>query len=58
MISAMLALKKKRNILLEFCEVFINDPLIDWVKLTKDKKMGIYLHLYLLNFLLLRNIGI
>ncbi len=36
----MLALKKKRNVLLEFCEVFVNDPLIDWVKLTKDKKMG------------------
>jgi DNA-dependent protein kinase catalytic subunit len=40
MISSMLALKKKRNVLLEFCEVFVNDPLIDWVKLTKDKKMG------------------
>ncbi|KAL4502183.1 hypothetical protein ABPG72_000418 [Tetrahymena utriculariae] len=40
MISSMMALKKKRNILLEFCEVFINDPLVDWVKLTKDKKMG------------------
>lgn len=40
MVSSMAALKKKRNILLEFCEVFINDPLVDWVKLTKDKKMG------------------
>lgn len=43
MVSSMLALKKKRNVLLEFCEVFINDPLVDWVKLTKDKKMGTFL---------------
>jgi len=43
MISAMTSLKKKRNILLEFCEVFINDPLVDWVKLTRDKKMGTFL---------------
>lgn len=38
MISAMTALKKKRHLLLDFCEVFINDPILDWQKLSKNKR--------------------
>lgn len=38
MIYAMSSLRKKRNILLDFCEVFINDPLLDWIKSNKDRQ--------------------
>lgn len=32
MIAALNALRKRRHILLDFCYVFITDPLMDWLK--------------------------
>jgi hypothetical protein len=37
MIFAMKALKAERHIVTDTCEVFIRDPLIDWVKIAKNK---------------------
>lgn len=37
MIFAMKALKAERHIITDTCEVFIRDPLIDWIKIAKTK---------------------
>lgn len=39
MITALTCLKKKRHQLLDFCEVFVSDPLLDWIKLSRDKRL-------------------
>lgn len=36
----MTAFRKKRHILLDFCEVFINDPLIEQIKIGKTKGLS------------------
>ncbi|CAD8069351.1 unnamed protein product [Paramecium sonneborni] len=39
-VKVMSAFRKKRHILLDFCEVFINDPLIEQIKIGKNKGMS------------------
>ena len=40
MIFAMKALKAERHIITDTCEVFIRDPLIDWMKIAKNKAVS------------------
>jgi hypothetical protein len=35
---ALTALKNKHHQLIDFCEVFINDPVLDWIKISRKKK--------------------
>lgn len=37
-IYSLQALRNKRNLILDCCEVFVNDPLLDWVKIALKKK--------------------
>jgi hypothetical protein len=38
MMHALTALKNKHHQLIDFCEVFINDPVLDWIKISRKKK--------------------
>ena len=40
MIFALKALKENKNLLTDTCEVFIRDPLIDWIKIARSKVVG------------------
>jgi DNA-dependent protein kinase catalytic subunit len=40
MIYALKPLRISKNNLLDCCEVFVRDPLIDWMKLAKQKEKG------------------
>jgi len=37
MIAAMVALRRKRHLIFDFCEIFIEDPLLDWEKCIQVK---------------------
>ena len=39
MIFAMKAMRIQKYVIIDTCEVFIRDPLIDWVKHAKSKSM-------------------
>jgi len=39
MIYALKSLRKHKNLILDCCEVFIKEPLLDWVKAAKSKEM-------------------
>jgi len=41
MIQCLLALRNSRNVLLDCCEIFVKDPLMDWIKTAKNKKLGV-----------------
>ena len=32
MVHVMVALRKNRNLILDTCEIFVKEPLLDWVK--------------------------
>mmetsp|Transcript_20542 Transcript_20542/g.17955 ORF Transcript_20542/g.17955 Transcript_20542/m.17955 type:complete len:294 (+) Transcript_20542:3784-4665(+) len=40
MIHSLSALRKHRNVILDCCEIFVKDPLMDWLKTAKNKKLG------------------
>ena len=40
MIFSLTALKNKKNILLDCCEIFIRDPLLDWINFAKNKNVN------------------
>lgn len=41
MIYSLRALKYNRHILIDTCEVFVRDPLIDWLKMSRKKSISI-----------------
>jgi len=41
MIQCLLALRHSRNVLLDCCEIFVKDPLMDWIKTAKNRKLGV-----------------
>lgn len=38
MIHALNALRKKKNIILDTCDIFVKEPLLDWLKKAQEKK--------------------
>jgi len=40
MVHALTALRRKKSLLLDTCEVFVKDPLVDWMKDAKLKNTG------------------
>jgi DNA-dependent protein kinase catalytic subunit len=40
MVAALSCLKAKRHVLMDFCEIFINDPLLDMLKIARDKNVS------------------
>lgn len=41
MIYCLNALRKHKNLILDCCEVFIKEPLLDWVKAAKNKELNL-----------------
>ncbi|KRW98378.1 Protein kinase-like domain [Pseudocohnilembus persalinus] len=39
MVQSLKALKKRRHLLLDYCDIFIKDPVMDWIKLSKNKRL-------------------
>jgi phosphatidylinositol kinase/protein kinase (PI-3 family) len=39
MVHAMHALRKRKSLILDTCEIFVKEPLLDWVKDAKAKKL-------------------
>lgn len=39
MVHAMQALRKRKSLILDTCEIFVKEPLLDWVKDAKQKKL-------------------
>jgi DNA-dependent protein kinase catalytic subunit len=37
MVHVLLALRKKKSLILDSCKIFIKEPLLDWVKDAKQK---------------------
>jgi DNA-dependent protein kinase catalytic subunit len=37
MVHAMTALRKRKSLILDTCEIFVKEPLLDWVKDAKNK---------------------
>jgi DNA-dependent protein kinase catalytic subunit len=35
MVNAMLALRKRKSLIMDTCEIFVKEPLLDWVKDAK-----------------------
>jgi DNA-dependent protein kinase catalytic subunit len=40
MINAMLALRKRKSLIMDTCEIFVKEPLLDWVKDAKQRQQG------------------
>lgn len=37
MVHALTALRKRKSLILDTCEIFVKEPLLDWVKDAKQK---------------------
>jgi phosphatidylinositol kinase/protein kinase (PI-3 family) len=37
MVITLNALRRRKSLLLDACEIFVKEPLLDWVKQAKDK---------------------
>jgi DNA-dependent protein kinase catalytic subunit len=40
MVHAMNAMRKKKSLILDTCEIFVKEPLLDWIKDAKQKNKG------------------
>lgn len=40
MVHVLNALRKKKNIILDTCDIFVKEPLLDWLKKAQEKKQG------------------
>jgi DNA-dependent protein kinase catalytic subunit len=40
MVHALQALRRKKSLILDTCEIFVKEPLLDWVKDAKQKQPG------------------
>ena len=40
MVHALTALRKRKSLILDTCEIFVKEPLLDWVKDAKQKQKG------------------
>ena len=40
MVHAMNAMRKKKSLILDTCEIFVKEPLLDWIKDAKQKNRG------------------
>ncbi len=38
MVNAMLALRKRKSLIMDTCEIFVKEPLLDWVKDAKQRQ--------------------
>lgn len=38
MVHVLNALRKKKNIILDTCDIFVKEPLLDWLKKAQDQK--------------------
>jgi DNA-dependent protein kinase catalytic subunit len=38
MVHALAALRKRKSLILDTCEIFVKEPLLDWVKDAKQKQ--------------------
>jgi len=38
MVHVLVALRKRKSLILDTCEIFVKEPLLDWVKDAKQKK--------------------
>lgn len=37
MVHALCALRKKKSLILDACEIFVREPLLDWLKAAKQQ---------------------
>ena len=40
MVYALRALRRRQNLLLDTCEIFVKEPLLDWAKAAKQQQRG------------------
>jgi phosphatidylinositol kinase/protein kinase (PI-3 family) len=40
MVHALAAMRKRKGLILDTCEIFVKEPLLDWVKDAKQRNRG------------------